>query len=962
MAHKFVDGDSLVPSAAVPFSCSGGVNTDSPKLEAYPGSLQDCRNFEVTETRGYTSAEGLLEFNGAYHNFPLFTIVLEEVHAYYVDEETTAPINWFAHTPGQIFRIKGGGSLQVIKVDESVEPHRVYAQVIDGDIPDVDDNLELEDGFIDSARYYILKVIEKGFPSTRFSWYEHTSRLLADITSDHGVRMLPFSGPIVGIWEIDNQIYIAGAEENSYDPVKIYKQPDLYDSVGAWTEVDMGHEVEFDNGTVSFLSSMFDEYDDKVLNSVAPEPSGYFTLNDLRSSVRTATWIGNNGVDPNTQIHATPASHIHDDDAKHVYSAFTEGSKESLLLRLGQFNLNTLDSRAVITGVQVRIRANASVDDVISIKEVCLFDGNDDVAYSRVVDQDLTTTKTLYQFGKNGDTWQDSPTGRPSFSAKSVADDKFGVGIRLASGSHFSWPQYGYVYQVEVEVHYESGDSTVYFYGAEDVSTAKVVHSSKIKGNWDTEDAEGFLSLYDVTSPENIIGSLQIRSGPDGTGDLLATTKLPAYKVQLPSWDSINSAKAKVYTIKTNFYSDATREAVYGVTGVSPAFSFNGNYFAYLRTGVPVDREKPRHVGEHSKHLLLGYESGHVMISAPGQPHNYSAAEGASERGYGAPITGFLPLNGNALAVFTDDKVMGLVGSTALSFQDNTISPYEGAMEYTVGNLSEPLFCARSGVATITTVQTYGDFSVNKLTAPVYSWIAEKFQPGNGKAVTNAVFAYVDRNKNQYRVIFDDGDILTLTMINGPEGMSIENTFQNYELFENEKIISWYSGVLDNEQEVVLFGTNQGRLWSAKSGLTGNLGKAGSLPTGLALSSYIEFNPFQSGEGFMNFKFNEGAVHGVKLVSPQLTVSAGVNYFGAEDDTMEQFVDFGEDADIPEGDKVYSHDYRKHAKAVWYLPSITDGYSIKIVPERSIIPLYTLQHLVIRPKQMSTKSANPRRV
>lgn len=955
MAHKFVDGESLARAAAVPFSCKGGLDIDSPKLEAYPGTLQGCLNFESTERRGYTMSEGLLEFNGAYFTFPLYSISLDEVFAYYPGSPETFPINWFAHTPGQIFKIRGGGAIQIISIDTSVNPTRIRAQVVEGAIPDVNVNIDLHDGFPDSSRLYTLKVKEKGYPSTRATWQSYYTAVSPNIESDFSVRLLPFTGPVTGMWEFNDQIYVAACESLPSDPSYIYKQPDMYDPTGTWEQVDMGHEIAFKEGGNAFLSSMFEQYEDVVAGNVSPVPSGNLSTVEARD----VQWVGKDGVTSST-INTTSASFLHNNDTKSAEVTFTGSNQETSLLRLGGFDID-IDRYATIKGIQVSIVAGADANGKATISEICLFDGDSEVPYVKNVETALSTFTTNFSYGGPNDTWQDSSTGTPSLTAVSLAKDEFGIGIRLKSSSAAVWPAKAAVYQVEITVYYESGSNLVYFYDAgemADFGTAKVLNSVKLEGNWDTVNADGIISVSDLSVAEEIIEpNFHIRTGPNGTGTLLAKVKAQPYPVALPSWDAIQAESSMLYTIAHNFYSDEKRRAVYGVTGASPAFAFNGENFVYLRTGVEDEREKPRHISHHAQHLLLGYGSGHVLHSAPGKPHSFTAT-GAGDRGYGHPIVGMAPLKGEAHAIFTEKAVHALVGSTLISFRDQIISPTSGAMEYTVQNLSEPMFFSRSGASTISSVETYGDFNVSKLTGSVYSWINEKFTLGRGEARGAVKFAYTDKSKNQYRVFFQDGDILTLTLVQGPDGMSVEPSIQNYFLSSNDEIISYCTGVVQNKQDVVLFGTKRGHLWSAKSGLNAHLGNS---ENNTRLENYIEFNPFQSGEGFMNFKFNEGAIHGVSMVSPKLIISAGVNYLETdEDNTSEEYVDFGS-GNGTNFDVSYISAARQHSSAKWYLPSITDGYSIKIKQDTGVLPVYTFQHLIIRPRPSSSHTSNPRR-
>ncbi len=67
-----------------------------------------------------------------------------------------------------------------------------------------------------------------------------------------------------------------------------------------------------------------------------------------------------------------------------------------------------------------------------------------------------------------------------------------------------------------------------------------------------------------------------------GGGLLIATvTSAPEYNL-LPSSAEIEAANSKYEVILANYYENDDAEAIYGVTGAGPAFTFDGNNFSLI--------------------------------------------------------------------------------------------------------------------------------------------------------------------------------------------------------------------------------------------------------------------------------------------------------------------------------------------------------------------------------------------
>lgn len=277
----------------------------------------------------------------------------------------------------------------------------------------------------------------------------------------------------------------------------------------------------------------------------------------------------------------------------------------------------------------------------------------------------------------------------------------------------------------------------------------------------------------------------KIYSLPNAGGILIATVSSDMTYAGLPSKASIDAVSSRYEIIDANFYGAAEWSAMYGCSGAGRAWAFDGTYFRYIYTGIASSVDTPRHVAFHNFHLLLGYSTGAILSSVAGSPENFSGVDGAGEFDTGDPVVGILRLSGTSLGLFCKKSIHALNGTDNTNFSLSMLSPYDGAIEYTVLDCGRPVWTSCKGICTLNQSGTVSNFSDSRLSYAVMPWLLPRvtntptYVPQSGSVTTadnappgGVLFAIPSRYKNQYRLAFSDGYWLTLTfntLTNNPE-------------------------------------------------------------------------------------------------------------------------------------------------------------------------------------------------
>lgn len=335
----------------------------------------------------------------------------------------------------------------------------------------------------------------------------------------------------------------------------------------------------------------------------------------------------------------------------------------------------------------------------------------------------------------------------------------------------------------KIRVFFDAGSVEYYFASPDKTQVLKgtLVSYNVGDGDFRNGDASGILQLSPVLEQidgtERFIGEdWTIHSGYPVTdtnqiGIVGAREENDGYGMSyngLPGQEEVYNNRSRYVFITANFYGDIALESIYGTNGVDRAFAYNGQDFYKIHTTPDATKDAPRHVAFHHSHLALGYFDGRVDISVVGEPYNFSGLDGASSWAIGDSVTGLLPLSGTVLGVFCKKSIVGISGTTVDNFATQTLSPSLGAIEYTTTNMGYPVYANAYGIYTLSQTQEYGDYLGTPLSQQVSPWLRPRLIR---KLTSNkeVVVAWPVRSKNQYKLAFSDGYVLSMTMNYGQQ-------------------------------------------------------------------------------------------------------------------------------------------------------------------------------------------------
>ena len=230
----------------------------------------------------------------------------------------------------------------------------------------------------------------------------------------------------------------------------------------------------------------------------------------------------------------------------------------------------------------------------------------------------------------------------------------------------------------------------------------------------------------------------------------------------LPTARALELEQSQYEFIVANYYASERTTSLYGVSGASRAFTYDGNTFKFIDTGIGQELDKPRHLAKFRDRLWLGYSNGSIVGSVVGNPLSFEGIDGAVEIAFGDRIVGLQPLAGEALGVFCENSVWYLDKDLA----PHLISGNTGCIEYTLAATDRPYYCSAAGIMTIEANDKYGEFSGVSLSDKVNPWLRPRLKRTQGKFFSHpsVIGNMIVRTKNQYRLFFRDGYVLTMAM------------------------------------------------------------------------------------------------------------------------------------------------------------------------------------------------------
>lgn len=340
--------------------------------------------------------------------------------------------------------------------------------------------------------------------------------------------------------------------------------------------------------------------------------------------------------------------------------------------------------------------------------------------------------------------------------------------------------------KIRLRVYFDAGSVEYYFVSPDgnDIIKGRLAAYCVDSGDWESGDATGDLQLAPdlevIQGNSTNIGqdwAIHAQQSPTDQNKIGVVAESMTYN-GLPGQAAIVENRSRYQMISANFYGDPTLDSIYGVHGLPRAFSYNGEFFYKICTQPDPAKDSPRHVAFHQTHLALGYKEGRVDISVVGEPYNFDGALGASSWATGDRVTGLLPLTGAILAVYGSKSIVGINGTTVDNFATQTLNPKLGATEYTVMDMGFPVHANSNGIYTLEQTASYGQYLGTPLSAPVSPWLRPRLIRSTNSA-KEVVCAWPVRSKNQYRLAFADGYVLSQTMNNGQQSAPTYS-FQKY--------------------------------------------------------------------------------------------------------------------------------------------------------------------------------------
>lgn len=316
--------------------------------------------------------------------------------------------------------------------------------------------------------------------------------------------------------------------------------------------------------------------------------------------------------------------------------------------------------------------------------------------------------------------------------------------LNMYESTSSGWSQVPYYSQFNFAVGTKeifAGDTIVgHLSGATALVKAVVVQS----GSWTGGDAAGYAIFTDMTGTPTLNEFIYVGGvkHAEYRGVYSAIAPLPGGRVD---------------TVIANI---GGGKKIFGVDGMNRAFSYDGEVYIPIRTGM--DDDTPDHVQYHKQHLFLSFGPS-LQFSALGDPYVYSPVLGAGELAMNDTITNLVIMPGDqtsgAMAVYTRNDTSILYGTSAEDFKLATYNSGTGALPFTAQTMDQAYAMDDRGVLAIGTSLNFGNFVTSTLTMNIRPFIQARRNLASASSL--------NREKGQYRVFFSDRNALYITILNG---------------------------------------------------------------------------------------------------------------------------------------------------------------------------------------------------
>jgi hypothetical protein len=361
-------------------------------------------------------------------------------------------------------------------------------------------------------------------------------------------------------------------------------------------------------------------------------------------------------------------------------------------------------------------------------------------------------------------------------------------------------------------------------------------------GTWGGGDAAGYMV---IDSPSGAFTNNELLDGSTAGADFATadgTNAVLALPIATTQYEFINY----------NFFGNSDLESMFWVDSVGTAWQYDGTSTIQISVaGMTTD--KPTHIAAHKYRLFLSFPGGSLQNSGAGDPWTWSGVLGANEIGVGDDITGIVSGEDGRLIIFSKNSTNILTGSTEAGGADPWVlaphSRQSGAKSKTLQRMSEPIYLDDRGLTSLRSVAYAGDFKGNVLSLEV--------QPFLDTRTDNISASLVVKDKNQYRLFFDDNKALFFTFENNAvSGVTIVD----YGL----QITAACGGEDSSGNEILFGGSTDGFVYKLDNGTSF---------AGNAINSYIRLAYHHYGSPTMNKRFRMVTLEIDNTGNPSSTVT-----------------------------------------------------------------------------------------
>lgn len=315
-----------------------------------------------------------------------------------------------------------------------------------------------------------------------------------------------------------------------------------------------------------------------------------------------------------------------------------------------------------------------------------------------------------------------------------------GVGLFVSSSSGWLQVNLGYKVSYTVGTGTEPAVGTTIVKGGTSATLMAITVES---GTFAAGTASGRLIFNTITGGPFTAGSF--------TSGISATCGLQ-------SANSIPNQNGRYEFVTDSFTGLASSQKIYGVDGKNYGFEFDGTTYVTIVTGNVNDY--PTHVTVHGGHLFYSF-GGSVQFSAAGNPYNWQAISGAVEIGLSDDVTAFIRQPGNetspALGIYCRNHIYSLYGNTPSTFQLVNYNDTAGAIPYSSQKINGQVYVYDDrGITNMQTTLNFGNF--------LEATISQRVKPLLSLKRSAFTDSHVVRDKQQYRLFFNDGSGIYITL------------------------------------------------------------------------------------------------------------------------------------------------------------------------------------------------------